>query len=311
MSKDFDLEYILKGDAKNSGYSRFAFNGDDKMCKVELFNASCGVRYIKSEILCNAPLSRRHEEGNEYSCLFFNNAKTPLFYKINKSCLTLKRNEFWLCSISNDFSGVKECFSDHYAGQSLIINKALLAEIKAFDGLNYKDGIAIENGKINFAQQLILSELTNSKIYSGKLQELFMEAKILELLCCTFTQNSIQNDNNLCDDDIKTLQKAKRILLSDIQNPPSIKELARLCATNDFKLKSDFKRYFGTTIYGMLQDERLSVAKELLRSNDISVKEAAKSVGYASAPHFAKIFREKFSILPTQLSKKKSYHTAS
>jgi transcriptional regulator, araC family len=39
------------------------------------------------------------------------------------------------------------------------------------------------------------------------------------------------------------------------------------------------------------------------------VSEAAKIVGYASAPHFAKIFREKFGVLPTQILKQKKFYT--
>ena len=88
-----------------------------------------------------------------------------------------------------------------------------------------------------------------------------------------------------------------------MQNPPSIKELARLCATNEFALKRNFKAYFGTTIYAMLTNERLGIAKELLSLDQISVNEAAKMVGYNNLSHFSKIFRAKFNILPMQLKK--------
>ena len=135
-----------------------------------------------------------------------------------------------------------------------------------------------------------------------------MEAKILEMIYRCFGEARSDERGEFGADEIKILNKARQILLSDLQNPPSIKELARLCATNEFKLKINFKKHFGTTIYALLANERLGVAKELLSQNDISVKEAANMVGYASAPHFAKIFKAKFGVLPTQFLRQKSYY---
>ena len=63
-----------------------------------------------------------------------------------------------------------------------------------------------------------------------------------------------------------------------MQNPPSIKELAHLCGTNDFWLKKNFKLFFKDTIYQLLAKERLKLAFALLKQNDISIKEAASIV---------------------------------
>ncbi len=57
--------------------------------------------------------------------------------------------------------------------------------------------------------------------------------------------------------DIECLYRAKEILLNDIIRPPSLKELARKSAINEFKLKKGFKELFGITVYRMLQEVRL------------------------------------------------------
>ena len=103
------------------------------------------------------------------------------------------------------------------------------------------------------------------------------------------------------------LLKAKKILLTRMQNPPSIKELAHLCGTNDFWLKKNFKLFFKDTIYQLLAKERLKLAYTLLKQNDISIKEAASIVGYTNAAHFAKIFKGTFGFLPSELIRQKSY----
>ena len=148
------------------------------------------------------------------------------------------------------------------------------------------------------------NKLENAAIYDGKIREIFMESKILEMLYRSFHKfNEPENALSLDENRIKTVQKAKKILLENMQNPPSIKELAHLCATNEFALKRDFKAYFGTSVYAMLTNERLEIAKELLSLDQISVNEAAKMVGYNNLSHFSKIFRAKFNVLPTQLKK--------
>ena len=195
--------------------------------------------------------------------------------------------------INSEFSGVFEYQNKRYGGQCIFMDKALADQIEAFKNLDCKNGMAIKNLKADPMQILILKELASSKIYGGKMREIFMEAKILEMIYRCFGDAKSDKKDEFNEDEIKILNKAQQILLSDLQNPPSIKELARVCATNEFKLKTSFKKYFGTTIYGLLANERLGIAKELLSQNDISVKEAANMVGYASAPHFAKIFKAK------------------
>lgn len=97
--------------------------------------------------------------------------------------------------------------------------------------------------------------------------------------------------------------KARELLLEDIANPPSIKELAYKSAINEFKLKKGFKELYGQTIYGYLQSYRLNEAKKLLEKNEINVGEASALVGYKSIGHFSKIFKEHFGIKPIVLKK--------
>ncbi|GEM_PF-118501 len=158
---------------------------------------------------------------------------------------------------------------------------------------------------INREQCALLHHLSHtSHALDDSFQALYLESKILELAYATFAPNSSvkqatsDQEIRLSSDDVKSLEKAKKLLLSSLQNPPSIKELAYKSAINEFKLKKGFKTFFGTTIYGMLHEHRLEQAKTLLQHNDMSVQEAAQMVGYKSFSHFSKIFKDRYGMLP-------------
>jgi len=95
--------------------------------------------------------------------------------------------------------------------------------------------------------------------------------------------------------------RAKEHLLQNYQSPPSITELAHLCATNETKLKKVFKKSYQTTIYGYVQRLRLAQANLLLREESLSVGEISKRVGYRHQGHFSKLFFSVYSVYPKDL----------
>lgn len=160
----------------------------------------------------------------------------------------------------------------------------------------------------NAKQLLLLGEIATLGHLSPSLQPLYLEAKLLELLCTSFQDTPATQNRSSCtlsSQDIASLHKAKTLLLHNLQSPPSIKELARKAAINEFKLKKGFKQLFGTTIYGALHEHRLEEAKQLLLNNDINIQEAAALVGYSSLGHFSKIFKAKYGVLPLAVKHRK------
>jgi len=164
-----------------------------------------------------------------------------------------------------------------------------------------------QSNKINNKQKLILNELLQASYKKDKLQEIYLESKILDLFY--ITTNSLKKDlkenNNiyLSTKDIESLNKAKKILIENMTNPPSLKNLAYKSAINEFKLKKGFKQLFNNTVYGLLQEHRLNKAKSLLETKEVNISEASSLVGYKSISHFSKIFKEQFGITPIQIKK--------
>lgn len=96
------------------------------------------------------------------------------------------------------------------------------------------------------------------------------------------------------------LQAARAILIDECRNPPSLAALAARVGLNERKLNRGFRRLFGLTVHAFLQEHRLQRAHRMLSAGQVSVSEAAYSVGYGPA-HFATIFRKRFGLAPSGL----------
>jgi AraC-like DNA-binding protein len=99
--------------------------------------------------------------------------------------------------------------------------------------------------------------------------------------------------------DLDRLYQAKEILLQDLENPPSLLELAQQVGLNDYKLKAGFRQVFGTTVFGYLHQQRMQRAYDLLTSSDLNVTEVANQVGYTSLSAFSSAFKKFFKVSPS------------
>jgi len=98
--------------------------------------------------------------------------------------------------------------------------------------------------------------------------------------------------------------RAKDILTKEYKNPPSIRELAHRCATNETKLKKVFKLVYQSTIRGYIQKLRLEEANLLLKEENLTIKEVANRVGYRHQGYFSKLFFDYYGVYPVSLLKK-------
>lgn len=129
------------------------------------------------------------------------------------------------------------------------------------------------------------------------------EHDIIELIMHRFSLLDLIDENiDPCELEIAT--KAKNHLLKTFITPPTISELAHICATNESKLKKSFKKVYKTTIYSYIQKLRLKEANLLLKEQNMSIKEVALNVGYKHQGHFSKLFFENFGVYPKDLLKR-------
>ena len=155
-------------------------------------------------------------------------------------------------------------------------------------------------------KRTVLDALVNHS-YSGSLENIFVNAKIHELLLysleclvdekeeafsCKFLANELDREKIL---------KAREVLLQHIGDPITIKELSRKVAINECYLKKGFKEIFGTTIFDFYQQQRMEHAKYLLYEKGLSVTDVSAILGYSSISHFSTAFKKHTGLKPCEL----------
>jgi AraC-like DNA-binding protein len=130
---------------------------------------------------------------------------------------------------------------------------------------------------------------------------MFFRSQITALLSHFFGQLANLKTENIKTPEREKLNQAKYILLNNLDNPPSLNEISKQIGLNTFKLKKDFKQFFGVPVFKYLQNERLTLAHKIIRNQEATVQEAAWHVGYDSLSSFSNAFEKKFGYRPSQI----------
>lgn len=140
--------------------------------------------------------------------------------------------------------------------------------------------------------------------FRGPVRRAYMRAKYLEILA-TLVHTLDRSGNAERDEQVKLsssdlikLAAARDIMHEDLENPISLAALARRVGLNRTKLATGFKSRFGESVHAHWRDIRLARAREMLQSGEVSVTEAALSVGYADISAFTRAFTNKFGNRP-------------
>jgi len=156
----------------------------------------------------------------------------------------------------------------------------------------------VDSKNIDALSLYIIQKITQLNTSSMK-----CEHNIIELIMHRFSLLDLI-DKNIDSYELEIATKAKNHLLKTFITPPTISELAHICATNESKLKKSFKKVHKNTIYGYIQKLRLKEANLLLKEQNMSIKEVALNVGYKHQGHFSKLFFENFGVYPKDLLKR-------
>lgn len=148
----------------------------------------------------------------------------------------------------------------------------------------------------------IISQIKNAKLM-GNTSDIYIEAKVLELLSLQLQQNGTYLDNNYQNqcktfDEIEKIHEARRILLADLSQSPTISELSKCVGINECKLKYGFKKVYNQTVFGSLFDHKMDLAHKLLLDTNKTIVEIAYDCGYGQASHFITAFKKKYGFTP-------------
>ncbi|MEH1843082.1 MAG: AraC family transcriptional regulator [Nostoc sp.] len=165
--------------------------------------------------------------------------------------------------------------------------------------------------KTTIAIQTVAQQIVNCP-YQGMTKRLYLQAKVLELMALQLApflaeQTGLQPSTKLRNTTIARIHYAREILLSRLDNPPSILELSQMVGVSDacggLRLRTllrGFRELFGTTVFGYLTNKRMEQAQQWLHQGNLSVAQVANLLGYTNPVHFAAAFKRQFGITPSE-----------
>ena len=162
-----------------------------------------------------------------------------------------------------------------------------------------------QHGQTTLEMSTLIKKILHCR-YEGDIRNLYLEAKVQELLLLALEQLGAEAktaDIVLRPYDIEKIREAHDYLLRHMDNPCTLIELSHKVGINDFKLKKGFKKLYGTTVYDFLIDARMEKAKILLLETDASVHDIAFSTGYKNLSSFITAFKKKMGYSPGAFKK--------
>ncbi|MCJ2163398.1 MULTISPECIES: AraC family transcriptional regulator [unclassified Pseudodesulfovibrio] len=140
--------------------------------------------------------------------------------------------------------------------------------------------------------------------YTHAARTIYLKSKALELLSHVLAEQSPAScRTRLSTYEVECLQKARSLLIADLESPPSLEKLARSVGLNQTKLKKGFKALFGQTVYGYFRTYRVELARQLLLEGTATISEVASTVGYTNISHFSAAFKERHGVTPSRYRK--------
>lgn len=152
-------------------------------------------------------------------------------------------------------------------------------------------------------QRWVMKEMIHCS-YEGHMRQLYYEAKIIELFLMQAQQaESLMGRKpvQIKAADIEKLHAARQFVHMNMLEPISLQQVARAAGLNDFKLKKGFRELFGTTVFGYLNELKMTHAKRLLQDGGVSVGDIAIDLGYSEPQNFTKAFKRYFGYTPGEV----------
>lgn len=149
----------------------------------------------------------------------------------------------------------------------------------------------------------IIYEIIHCK-RKGLYKKMFLEAKVIELLVLQLEQiqeYSPPKTYKISKDEIDKMYFARDLILQNLKNPLSLNQLSKELNTNEFSLKKNFKTTFGTTVFGYIQDLKMTQAKQLILEQNLTINQVSDIVGYKNPQHFTAAFKKYFGYVPSKL----------
>lgn len=207
------------------------------------------------------------------------------------------------------FKGNAKSF-EIYVKPSLL--KDLLGSVFVYSFEKLKNAIENSNSFVLWDKSKFIPPSIRSKTndiiqcpYKGEVRKIYLESKLtvllIDFLLGRQTSKLSKSNIKLLNSDYLALVRVENYIRKNLKDPLKIVDLADLAGFNATKLKRDFKKLYGVTIFKYITALRMEVAKSLIIQDGATIAHAAYEVGYANPQHFTTAFKRTMGYVPSEL----------
>lgn len=320
------LDMVIK---KDNSYYAFDFNMDEKAVSLHsdiLGKGEVGTVYSINE---GVSMCEGNFKTNDSSTAIIHNPFAPtisvslcflfsgtLNFGLDKKPEHIFENGYNFIDLGKDISTINELSKNsnirsldfHFSEDTFTeyYNQLLEAEIVTFPLERYAYNIDIKSFNTfltNAPLLMIINQIKNSP-YSGKANNLYLEAKIFELLIVYFDNiNKLLKNHKYIEVKNICRYKEKMEFLKEILNQPnnpSLKSISRQIGMSETNMQLKFKAYTGKTIIQYHREQVLLNALQMIQAN-LPIKEVAYFSGYSSTASFSKAFKKFIGLSPSEV----------
>lgn len=284
---------------------------------VELPN---GLQVLLSDILYNTDVMYRRKKTDNYFCiLYFTDVELsePMqFVRNGKQHIdkSARRSGISLVSSINDMSFTYNEKTKARCIELLLPEHWINTNLNKYDELHLLMRFNQQQNSIVYpvpfdAQNRMLFDEVFETDATSPMQQMIVKNRILLLLEHFLAKVHRKLDENsngglrkIKSADLGKLMEIESLLVRNLsQPPPTIVTLAANSNMSVSKLKSTFKKVYGTGIYEYYQKNRMLKAKAMLLTGKYNVKEVGSNLGYTNLSNFSLAFKKEFGILPSEV----------
>ena len=149
------------------------------------------------------------------------------------------------------------------------------------------------------AEEIIAAALPES------FQNLYIRIKAEEMICLLFAELYKRENtpvHSLNENDVRKIYHIRDKILSQLDTPPVLGDLATAAGMSASKLKRLFKQIFGSSFFNYYQRFRMKEAARLLKENKLTVTQVGYQLGFSNLSHFSRIFETHMGMKPKKYS---------
>ena len=279
-----------------------------------------GLQALLSDIFYNTDVTYQRSKADEYYCvLYFNDSELsePLQFERNGKHhvdKSIRRSGISLVNSTNDMSFTVKAKTKARTINLLLPEQWINSHLNRFNELHLLMRFNQQQNSISYpepfdAQNRILFDEVFETEEANPMQQMIVKNRIMLLLENFLSkvhrkmeENPDAGQRKVKPADLSKLMEIEAILVRDFsQPPPTIVTLAGLSNMSVSKLKSTFKKVYGTGIYEYYQKNRMLKAKAMLLTGKYNVKEVGTQLGYTNLSNFSLAFKKEFGLLPSEV----------